>query len=156
MAAISIAFPDEDMPRDRLALLLKHFSEIEDDREPHRVAYPLAEVLLLVTSATIAACDDFDEIAAWGEHHLSFLRRFAPFHHGVPCARWLRVLINRIDPDLFRRCFESWVSAMWPDRPEFIAIDGKTARRSHDRRKGVRRCIRSAPTPPRPSWCWRR
>jgi predicted transposase YbfD/YdcC len=138
MAAISIAFPDEDMPRDRLALLLKHFSEIEDDREPHRVAYPLAEVLLLVTSATIAACDDFDEIAAWGEHHLSFLRRFAPFHHGVPCARWLRVLINRIDPDLFRRCFESWVSAMWPDRPEFIAIDGKTARRSHDRRKGVK------------------
>jgi predicted transposase YbfD/YdcC len=138
MAAINIAFASEDMPRDRLALLLKHFSEIEDDREPHRVAYPLAEVLLLVTCATIAACDDFDEIAAWGEHHLSFLRRFAPFHHGVPCARWLRVLLNRIDPDLFRRCFESWIKAMWPDRPEFIAIDGKTARRSHDRRKGAK------------------
>lgn len=138
MAVISIAFPDEDMPRDRLALLLKHFSEIEDDREPHRVAYPLAEVLLLVTCATIAACDDFDDIAAWGEHHLSFLRRFAPFHHGVPCARWLRILLNRIDPDLFRRCFEGWIAAMWPDRPEFIAIDGKTARRSHDRRKGAK------------------
>ena len=27
---------------------------------------------------------------------------------------------------------------MWPDRPDFIAIDGKTARRTHDRRKGVK------------------
>ena len=27
---------------------------------------------------------------------------------------------------------------MWPDRPDFIAIDGKTARRTHDRRKGAK------------------
>ena len=25
---------------------------------------------------------------------------------------------------------------MWPDRPDFVAIDGKTSRRSHDRRNG--------------------
>lgn len=138
MSAISIVFTDEEVPRDRLALLLKHFSQIEDDREPWRVMYPLSEVLFVVTCATIAACDDFGDIAAWGEHHLDFLRRFAPFHHGVPGARWLSLLLNRIDPKLFKRCFESWVGAMWPDRPEFIAIDGKTSRRSHDRRKGAK------------------
>jgi predicted transposase YbfD/YdcC len=138
MRAISDAMLEEEFPRDRLALLLKHFSEIKDDREPWRVLYPLSEVLLLVVCGTIAACDDFDDIAAWGEHHLSFLRRFAPFHHGVPCARWLCLLLNRVDPILFKRCFESWVAAMWPDRPEFIAIDGKTARRSHDRRNGTK------------------
>lgn len=138
MAAISISFLEEEMPQDRLALLLKHFSQVEDDREPWRVAYPLAEVLLLVTSATIAACDDFDEIVAWGEHHLDFLRRFAPFHHGIPGSRWLGLLLNRIDPVLFKHCFESWVAAVWPQRPEFIAIDGKTARRTLDRRKGAK------------------
>jgi predicted transposase YbfD/YdcC len=138
MRAISDAMLEEEFPRDRLALLLKHFSEIKDDREPWRVLYPLSEVLLLVVCGTIAACDDFDDIAAWGEHHLSFLRRFAPFHHGVPCARWLCLLLNRVDPILFKRCFESWVAATWPDRPEFIAIDGKTARRSHDRRNGTK------------------
>src|SRR4029078_5135772 len=47
-----------------------------------------------------------------------------------------RDLVNRIDPVLFGRCFESWVAALWPDRHEFIAIDGKTARRRHERRKG--------------------
>ena len=62
-------FADEEVPRARIALLLKHFSRLADKREPQRVAYPLSEVLLLLTCATIASCDDFEDIAAWGEHH---------------------------------------------------------------------------------------
>ena len=129
---------DEDAPRARLALLLEHFSRLEDDREPWRVMYPLSEVLLLVTCATIASCDDFDEIVAWGEHHLDFLRRFSPFHFGIPGDRWLRALVNRIDPVMFGRCFESWIKGLWPDRHDLIAIDGKTSRRTHDKAKGIK------------------
>jgi DDE_Tnp_1-associated len=88
---------DEALPRARLALLLKHFSRLDDEREPWRVMYPLSEVLLLLTCATIASCDDFDEIAAWGKHHLDVLREFA-----------------------------------------LIAIDGKTARRTQDKGKGLK------------------
>ena len=123
---------DEEMPRARLAVLLKHFSQIDDEREPWRVVYPLAEVLLLMTCATIAACDDFEDIVAWGEQHLDFLRRYAEFHFGIPCVRWLQTLVNRIDPVLFGRCFESWIKELWPDRHDLIAIDGKTSRRTHD------------------------
>ena len=43
-----------------------------------------------------------------------------------------------LDPILFGRCFASWVAALWPDRHDLIAIDGKTARRTHDRRKGLK------------------
>jgi hypothetical protein len=57
-------FADEEVPRARVALLLKRFSRLSDEREPWRIRYPLAEVLLLLTCATIAACDDFDEIVA--------------------------------------------------------------------------------------------
>ena len=46
--------------------------------------------------------------------------------------------MNRIDPSLFARCFESFVAAMWPQRHDVIAIDGKTARRTHDKRKGLK------------------
>ena|SRR5687768_7576778 len=88
--------PDEDVPRDRLRLLLKEFAALDDAREPWRVLYPLHEVLLLVTCATIASCDDFDDIVAWGKYHLAILRRFSPFHHGIPGERWLRALINRV------------------------------------------------------------
>jgi predicted transposase YbfD/YdcC len=119
-------------------LLLEHFSELSDDREPDRIMCRLDEVLLLVTYATISSCDDFDEIAAWRQHHLGFLRRFSEFHFGVPCERWLRALANRVDPIFFGRCFESWIAALWPDRHYLIAIDGKTARRTDDRRKGLK------------------
>jgi predicted transposase YbfD/YdcC len=122
--------------KSRLRVLLDHFSAIEDPREPWRVAHPLPEILLLVVCGTIADCDDYETIAAWGERRLGFLRRFLPYHHGVPGARWLTVLMNRIDPGLFSACFTGWVREVWPDRPDLVAIDGKTSRRSHDRGAG--------------------
>ena len=64
-----------------------------------RIALP--EVLLLVVCGTIGACDDFDETVELGEDNLPFLRRFLPYHHGIPGSRWLRILLNRIDPVLF-------------------------------------------------------
>lgn len=30
------------------------------------------------------------------------------------------------------------MAELWPDRHDFIAIDGKTVRRTHDRRKGLK------------------
>jgi len=138
MDGLVFELAEEEIPRDRLALLLDHFSELSDERESWRVMYPLAEVLLLLTCATLCSCDDFDEIVAWGKSHLAFLRRFSEFHFGIPSERWLRDLVNRIDPILFGRCFESWIAALWPDRHDFIAIDGKTSRRTHDKRKGLK------------------
>ena len=118
----------------RLRALLDHFSTIEDPRESWRVALPLPEVLLLVVCGTIADNDDYKGIAAWGEAHLAFLRRFLPYHHGVPGARWLTQLMNRINPQLFSAAFTAWVRESWPERVDLVAIDGKTSRRSHDRK----------------------
>jgi predicted transposase YbfD/YdcC len=119
--------------KSRLRALLDHFSIIDDPREPWRVAHPLPEVLLLVVCGTIADCDDYEDIAVWGETHLAFLRRFLPYHHGVPGGRWLNILMNRVDPGLFSTAFTAWVRETWPDRLELVAIDGKTSRRSHNR-----------------------
>ena len=46
--------------------LLDHFAIIEYPHEQWRVAHPLPEVLILVVCASIASCNDFDDIAAWG------------------------------------------------------------------------------------------
>jgi predicted transposase YbfD/YdcC len=97
------------------------------------VAHPLPEVLLLVVCGTIADCDDYEGIAAWGKAHLGFLQRFLPYYHGVSGARWLTLSMNRIDPALFSAAFTAWVRETWPDQKGLIAIDGKTSRRSHDR-----------------------
>jgi predicted transposase YbfD/YdcC len=126
----------ETFEKPRLKALLDHFARIEDPRAGWRVAHPLPEVLLLVVCGTICDCDDYELIADWGEAHLPFLRRYLPYHHGVPGARWLAILMNRIDPGLFSAAFTAWVRETWPDRPDFVAIDGKTSRRSHDRANG--------------------
>src|SRR6201988_1036783 len=132
--------PMEDLSafsaRPRLAALLDHFAEIADARQGWKVLYPLREVLFLVGCGTIASGDDYDDIVDWGKAHLAFLRQFAEFHFGIPCADWLRCIMNRIDPELFRDCFSSWVAACWPDKLDLVAIDGKTSRRTHNRRTG--------------------
>ena len=119
--------------KSRLKSLLSHLSAVDDPREAERVAHPLGEVLLLVVCGTMADCDGYDAIARWGEANLPFLRRYLDYYHGVPGGRWLTILMNRIDPALFSSAFSGWVRETWPDRPNLVAIDGKTSRRSHDR-----------------------
>ncbi len=121
--------PDVGSPS-RLRARLDHFALIEDTRAPHRVAYPLREVLLLAVCGTVVDYDDYDAIALWGgKEHLDFLRGFLPFHHGVPCGRWLTILMNRVNPALFSACFTALVRECWPNRPELIAIVIRRAQR---------------------------
>ena len=105
---------DDEFIRPRLAALLEHFSELGDGRDRWRIAYPLEEVLLLVTCATICTCDDFEDIVTWGETHIEFLRQFSEFHFGIPCARWLRDLLNRVDLDRDAQRFHEAVLAARP------------------------------------------
>ncbi len=44
--------------------------------------------------------------------------------------------MNRIDPELFQACFIAWAREWRPGAPALVALDGKTSRRSHDRRRG--------------------
>jgi predicted transposase YbfD/YdcC len=116
--------------------LLAHFAALEDPRQHGKVLYPLPEIMLLVLSATIAGADDFVETVLWGNEHLAFLRRFYPYEPGIPSHDTLCDVFAALDPELFKSCFLARVSGLGDDDPEIIAIDGKTSRRSHDRRKG--------------------
>jgi hypothetical protein len=151
MDDFTILFDGETTPKARLALLLEHFSELSDDREPDRIMYRLDEVLLLVTCATISSCDDFDEIVAWGQHHLGFLRRFSEFYFGVPANAGCEPSSTVSIPSCL-------AAASKAGSQRFGPID-TTSSPSTARRRGAptiaarasRRCIRSAPTPPTPA-----
>jgi predicted transposase YbfD/YdcC len=127
---------EEGFEKSRLKALLDHLGRIDDPREPWRVLFPLREVLFLVVCGTICDCDDYDLIADWGNAHLPFLRRYLSYENGVPGGRWLTILMNRISPVLFSCAFTSFVREIWPERLDFVAIDGKTSRRSHDKGAG--------------------
>jgi predicted transposase YbfD/YdcC len=110
---------------------------VEDPRDVRRILHPLPEILFLVVCGTIADCDDYEDIAAWGAAHLDLLREHLPYANGVPGERWLTILMNRINPALFAAAFAGWVRQSWPEKAPLVAIDGKTSRRSHDRSTGA-------------------
>lgn len=110
--------------------LLDHFSALDDPRQPGKVLYPLAEVMLLVLCATLSGAEDFVEIRFWGREKLSFLRTMLPFKRGIPSHDTLNDVINALDADLFSACFTAWVEGLREDEPDIVALDGKTSRRA--------------------------
>ena len=120
----------------RQVALLDHFSALEDPRQQWKITYPLPEILLVILAATLAGADDFVEIAAWGKEHIDFLRQFLPFANGVPSHDALNDLMNALDPEMFESCFAAWVCELRDTDPDIVAIDGKTSRRAHARRRG--------------------
>ena len=113
-----------------------------DPRQSAKVLYPLPEIMLLVLAATIARADDFVEIGLWGEEHPAFLRGFHPYARRIPSHDTLCDVFAALDPSLFKACFLAWVEELRDGDPDIVAIDGKTSRRSHNRRKG-----RNPPSP---------
>ncbi len=124
------------MSRRAPASLIDVFSGLSDPRQGWRVMYPLREILLLVLCASLCGMEDFVEIRMWGEQRLDFLRRFYPFERGLPSHDTLNDVVNALDAQLFQACFSRWVEGLRDDRPDIVAIDGKTSRRTHDRGKG--------------------
>lgn len=128
----------ENVPR---VGLLDHFAGLRDPRQAGKVLFPLDEIMLLVLCGVLSGGDGFVEIARWGEMQLGFLRRFLPYKAGIPSHDALNDLFNALDHEAFRDSFVSWAQSLravdgaFAD-PEVVAVDGKTARRTGDRRKG--------------------
>jgi predicted transposase YbfD/YdcC len=123
-------------PLPQSGAILDHFSALTDPRQRWRVLYPLPEIMLLVLCATVSGMEDFVEIRLWGKERLDFLRRFLPYERGIPAHDTLNDVINGLDAELFKTCFSNWVETLREHDPDIIAIDGKTSRRTHARRKG--------------------
>lgn len=120
--------------------LIEQFAALQDPRQSWKVLFPLPEILLLVLCGTLAGAEDFVEIRRWGQMHQEFLRRLRPFKAGIPSHDTLNDVINAIDGALFAQCFTAWVEGLRDPAPactapEIIAIDGKSSRRTHDRRR---------------------
>jgi predicted transposase YbfD/YdcC len=115
-------------------VFLDHFKELPDPRQRGKITYPLGEVLLLCLLAVLGGAETFVDIARFGEKKLDLLRRFRPFRDGTPSHDHLGDIFATLDAEAFQRCFVSWVAALTGVPAEVIAIDGKTLRRSYQKK----------------------
>src|SRR4051812_21101518 len=121
---------------DETVVFLRHFKDLQDPRQPGKVSYPLDEILLLCLLAVLAGAECFTEIALFGVKKLAFLRRFRPFKDGTPAHDHLGDILASLDAEQFQRCFVAWAASLTGVPEGVIAIDGKTVRRSGNKRSG--------------------
>jgi predicted transposase YbfD/YdcC len=119
---------------DETTVFLHYFKDMPDHRQKGKVVYPLDEILLLCLLAVLAGAETFVDIARFGEKKLELLRRFRPFRDGTPAHDHLGDIFATLDAQAFQRCFIAWVAALTKTPAEVIAIDGKTSRRSYQKK----------------------
>ena len=121
---------------DETVVFLSHFKELEDPRQQGKVDYPLEEILLLCLLAVLAGADTVTDISLFGRKKLDLLRRLRPFAKGTPAHDHLGDILAVLDPAQFQRCFVAWVAALTGTPEGVISVDGKTVRRSGQKKKG--------------------
>lgn len=121
----------------RLDALQECFADLPDPRVVERTAHKLVDILFLTLCAIICGMDDWESIEEWGEARLDWLRRFVALENGIPSHDTIARVFAALDSTQFQACFLRWMSTLCPSlEGQIVAMDGKTARGSHDRRSG--------------------
>src|ERR671933_1869341 len=122
-----------------LQALIAELAPIEDPRCAWKVEHRLIDILVIAVCAVLGEAETFEDIALYGRCKEAWLRGFLTLPNGIPSHDTFRRVFMLIDPEAFERCFLGWVRAVFrPEEgaPRQVAIDGKTVRRSFDRKKG--------------------
>jgi len=122
----------------------RHFDGLEDPRSDINQRHPLVSVVVISLMAVLAGAGGPTAIAAWANDKKDYLLRSLPLPNGIPQKDVYRRVLSALKPGAFQACFASWLqslrasaeAASGTEQP-VLAIDGKTLRRSHDRRKGL-------------------
>ncbi len=121
---------------ERSISLTDHLEKVADPRTG-KITYPLVNILFMTICAVIAGADDFVAIAHFANTKKEWFAKFLDMSSGVPSHDRFNSILKHIKPDEFERCLLSWLTKLHEvTAGQVIAIDGKTLRRSYDRKDG--------------------
>lgn len=116
--------------------LVHHFASLEDPRVLGRNRHNLIDILVIAICGVICSADDWVSIAEFGEAKEDWFREFLELPNGIPSHDTFGRTFSLLSPEAFQESFISWVRSLTGVFEGLVAIDGKTLRRSHDRRSG--------------------
>lgn len=117
------------------ASIIEHFSTLKDPRIERHKRHSLIDIIVLTLSAVASGADGWEAIEDFGQEKIDWLRQYIALENGVPSHDCIAYVLSRLSPTGFRECFMSWTqSVLVATGGEVIAIDGKTARGSRDRK----------------------
>ncbi len=119
-----------------------HFADLDDPRVERTKHHSLLAILTIALCATICGADGWVEVEEFGQAKRGWFDTFLDLPRGIPSHDTFGRVFAVLDPDRFAACFRSWVAGVHAatgapgTEAEVIALDGKEARRSHDRGAG--------------------
>jgi predicted transposase YbfD/YdcC len=125
--------------------ILDYFTELEDPRSHINRKHLLGDLIVISICAVIAGADGPQSIGLWAKANNEWLKRHLELPNGIPSHDTIGRVLATLEPQAFQPCFQAWVKSLCeasetgesPAASEVIAIDGKTLRRSHDRKKNL-------------------
>ena len=113
--------------------LTEHFAGLPDPRSPINRHHLLVDVIVMCVCGVLSGADGPAAIAFWAKCNCDWLNEHLTLPYGIPSRDTFRRVLQRLKPQAFQHCFSAWLeSLIGPGGAKFLAIDGKTLRRSHD------------------------
>jgi predicted transposase YbfD/YdcC len=116
--------------------IIEHFSTLADPRtHVNKNEHKLIDIIVIAICAVICAADNRTEIEEYGNAKKDWFSTFLELPSGIPSHDTFNRVFSFIDPEEFQRCFSSRIQAAAQiTKGRVIAIDGKTLRRSYDKK----------------------
>jgi predicted transposase YbfD/YdcC len=116
-----------------IVTLTKCFEELHDPRMERTRLHLLIDIVVLALLGTIAGCDSWEDLPRFGKAKLEWLKTLLELPNGIPSADTFARVFQRLNPDEFLKCMDSWINTFrCPSGESLVAIDGKTMRGSGD------------------------
>ena len=133
-----------DLQRVSLDEIVVHFQGLEDPRSTINQRHPLVSVVVIALLAVLAGAGGPTAIARWAALKEELLARVLGLPNGVPRKDVFRRVLMALKPAAFQACFAGWLRSLRAEavartgvEQPILAVDGKTARRSHDHANGL-------------------
>lgn len=120
-----------------LGPLATSFASLQDPRVERTKDHLLLDIVLMAICAVVGGADGWVDVAEFGEAKRDWFSRFLKLPGGIPSHDTFGRVFAALDAVEFERCFLEWVQAVNVlTDGQVISVDGKTLRRSHDKRRG--------------------
>lgn len=114
------------------------FSDVPDPRKHlGRNKHNLFSIIFIAIAAIVCGADDWQTIALWATAQKEWLGKYCALDNGIPSWWTFRRVFRILDPKAMQFAFVKWMKRIQPEAGTVLAIDGKTLRRTFDRKDGT-------------------
>jgi predicted transposase YbfD/YdcC len=126
------------MPAKTCALIERLQTIGDPRRQCANLKHPLVDVMMLGFCGVLAGCEDFVEIAAWGNEHQAVLGTFLDLPAGIPSHDTLNRVFALLQPNTLQEVLVPWLLERRGLPGEWIHLDGKTLRGTRCKRQKLK------------------